>query len=184
MSRDDPSALPAQQLPPWKSACFVFVSSSFTIGLLKLVAMISGTPLVFPSLGPTAFMLFHEPWQRAARPLTTICGHAIGILCGFTSLWLTGLADDPPTMVEHVNLPRVICAALALGTTGIGMLLLGVWHPPAGATTLIVSLGFITRPYHLLVVELAVVALVVMAGVINWVVGLRSTASDGGAVRR
>ena len=146
--------------------------------------MISGTPLVFPSLGPTAFMLFHEPRQPAARPLTTICGHAIGILCGFGALWLTGLADDPPTMVEHVNLPRVICAALALGTTGIAMLLLGVWHPPAGATTLIVSLGFITRPYHLVVVELAVVALVVMAGGINrWLVcgQRRATAarSDG-----
>lgn len=171
MARNHSSATPTQQFQRWKSACFVFVSSSFTIGLLALVAMVSGTPLVFPSLGPTAFMLFHEPWQPAARPLTTICGHAIGILCGFGALWLTGLANDPPTMVEHVNLPRVICAALALGTTGIGMLLLNVWHPPAGATTLIVSLGFITRPYHLLVVEAAVVALVVMAGVINRVAG-------------
>lgn len=104
-------------------------------------------------------MLFHEPGQRAARPLTTICGLAIGILCGFTALRLTGLANGPLTMVEHVNLPRVICAALALGTTGTAMLLLGVWHPPAGATALIVSLGFITRPYHLLVVGAAVVAL-------------------------
>ena len=155
----------------WKSACFVFISSSCTIGLLALVAMISGTPLVFPSLGPTAFMLFHEPRQAAARPLNTICGHAIGILCGFGALWLTGLADDPPTMVEHVNLPRVICAALALGTTGVAMLLLNVWHPPAGATTLIVSLGFITRPYHLVVMELAVVGLVVMAAGINWMAG-------------
>lgn len=168
MTRNDISATPAQLPSRWKNACFVFVSSSFTIGLLALVAMISGTPLIFPSLGPTAFMLFHEPWQPAARPLTTICGHAIGILCGFGALWLTGLADDPPTMVEHVNLPRVICAALALGSTGTAMLLLGVWHPPAGATTLIVSLGFITRPYHLLVVEAAVIALVVMAGWINW----------------
>jgi CBS domain-containing membrane protein len=171
MTRKDLSATSGENASRWKSACFVFVSSSFTIGLLALVAMISGTPLVFPSLGPTAFMLFHEPSQPAARPLTTICGHAIGILCGFGALWLTGLADNPPTMVEHVNLPRVICAALALGTTGTAMLLLGVWHPPAGATTLIVSLGFITRPHHLLVVELAVVALVVMAGVINRVAG-------------
>jgi CBS domain-containing membrane protein len=51
------------------------------------------------------------------------------------------------------------------------MLLLNVWHPPAGATTLIVSLGFITRPYHLVVVELAVVALVVRAAGINRVAG-------------
>ena len=167
MTRNENSVTSAQTFSRWKYACFVFVSSSFSIGLLALVAMISGTPLVFPSLGPTAFMLFHEPRQPAARPFTTICGHAIGILCGFGALWLTGLADDPPTMVEQVNLPRVFCAALALGTTGCAMLVLGVWHPPAGATTLIVSLGFITRPYHLVVVELAVVALVVMAWGIN-----------------
>lgn len=184
MTGNDISASLAQSPPKWKSEWFVFISSSCTIGLLALVAMISGTPLVFPSLGPTAFMLFHEPRQEAARSLTTICGHAIGILCGFGALWLTGLADDPPTMVEHVNLPRVICAALALGSTGTAMLLLGVWHPPAGATTLIVSLGFITRPYHLVVVELAVVALVVMAGGMNRVAGLRSTGSDVDAVRR
>jgi CBS-domain-containing membrane protein len=50
--------------------------------------------------------------------------------------------------------------------------LLDVWHPPAGATTLIVSLGIIARPYHLLVIELAVALLVFQAVLINRAAGL------------
>ena len=49
-------------------AAFLLVNGFLTIGLLASVAMISGTPLVFPSLGPTALLLFHNPMQPAASP--------------------------------------------------------------------------------------------------------------------
>ena len=52
------------------------------------------------------------------------------------------------------------------------MVLLDVWHPPAGATTLIIALGIITRPYHLLIVEAAVAILVLQALVINRLAGI------------
>jgi hypothetical protein len=146
---------------------FVFATSFLSIGLLALVAMVSGTPLVFPSLGPTAFMLFHDPNAEASSARNTILGHAIGIACGFAALWMTGLASAAPTMSENLNLARVLCAAIALGSTGLLMSVLKLWHPPAGATTLIVALGFITQPYHLLVMEAAVVVLVVLALGIN-----------------
>ncbi len=118
-------------------AAFLFVNGFLTIGLLASFAMISGTPLIFPSLGPTAFLLFRNPMQPAASPRNTLCGHAIGILCGYASLWLMGLTHDLPTIVEGVLAERVFCAALALAATGALMVLLDVWHPPAGATTLI-----------------------------------------------
>ncbi len=153
-------------------AAFLFVNGFLTIGLLASVAMISGTPLVFPSLGPTAFLLFHNPMQPAASPRNTLCGHAIGILCGYASLWLMGLTHDPPTIVEGVHAERVLCAALSLASTGALMVLLDVWHPPAGATTLIIALGIIIRPYHLLIVQLAVAILVLQALIINRLAGV------------
>lgn len=162
-------------------AAFLLVNGFLTIGLLASVAMISGTPFVFPSLGPTALLLFHNPMQSAASPRNTLCGHAIGILCGYASLWLMGLAHDPPTMVEGVHAERVFCAALSLASTGALMVLLNVWHPPAGATTLIIALGIITRPYHLLIVEAAVAILVLQALVINRVAGLDYPFWAGGA---
>jgi CBS domain-containing membrane protein len=182
-SRDDvaawhPTSLIRRYPPRAVQAGYVFATSFLTLGLLALVAMLSGTPLVFPSLGPTAFMLFHDSRSAAASPRNTILGHAIGIACGYGALWLTGLASDPPTMIEQLNLARVLCAALALGATGLGMVALNLWHPPAGATTLIVALGFITLPYHLLIVELAVVLLVVMSIGLNGLADIQASASE------
>jgi len=154
-------------------AAFLLVNGFLTIGLLASVAMISGTPLVFPSLGPTALLLFHDPMQPAASPRNTLCGHALGIACGYASLWLLGLTHDPPTLVEGVYANRVFCAALSLASTGTLMVLLDVWHPPAGATTLIIALGIITRPYHLLIVEAAVAMLILQALIINRLAGIK-----------
>jgi len=45
-------------------------------------------------------------------------------------------------------------------------------HPPAGATTLIVSLGILREPWQLAVLMLAVVLLVAQGFVINRLAGL------------
>jgi len=45
-------------------------------------------------------------------------------------------------------------------------------HPPAGATTLIISLGIVTRPADLLVIEAAVGLLTLQAIVINRLAGI------------
>jgi CBS-domain-containing membrane protein len=52
------------------------------------------------------------------------------------------------------------------------MVLLRINHPPAGATTLIVSLGILSTPYYLLVIEVAVVLLTAQAFLINRLAGL------------
>jgi CBS-domain-containing membrane protein len=61
---------------------------------------------------------------------------------------------------------------LSLASTGALMILLKAAHPPAGATTLIVSLGIVIRPEHLLVIEVAVAVLTLQAIVINRLAGL------------
>jgi hypothetical protein len=52
------------------------------------------------------------------------------------------------------------------------MVMLKVAHAPAGATTLIVSLGIITRPWHLAVIEIAVALLCLQAICFNRLAGL------------
>jgi CBS domain-containing membrane protein len=153
-------------------AAFALINGFVTIGLLAMVAALTGTSFVFPSLGPTAYLLFSSPTQPGSSPRNAICGHLIGILCGYGSLLLFGLAHHPPTIVEGVDAQRVLCAATSLATTGAGMILLGVSHPPAGATTLIISLGIITGPYQLVVIELAVAILVLQALIINRAAGI------------
>jgi CBS-domain-containing membrane protein len=153
-------------------ALFMFLNGFATIALLAAVAMISRTPFVFPSLGPTAFLFFFTPRAPAASPRHTIYGHAIGILCGYGALWLFGLQNAPPVMAAGVSIARVGAAALSLASTGALMILARAAHPPAGATTLIISLGIVTRPFHLFVIEIAVAVLTLQAIVINRLAGI------------
>lgn len=156
--------------PVW--AAFMFVNGFLTIGILAALAMVTGTPFVFPSLGPTAFLLFFAPESPTASPRHTLIGHAVGIVCGWGALFLFGLEHAPPAMQTGVDLPRVGAAALSLAATGALMILLRAAHPPAGATTLIISLGIVTRPAHLLVIEVAVGLLAAQALLINRMAGL------------
>jgi CBS-domain-containing membrane protein len=156
--------------PVW--ALFMFINGFITIAILAAVAMVSHTPFVFPSLGPTAFLVFFTPTSPTASPRHTVYGHAIGIVCGYGALWVTGLVDAPPTIIAGVSAARVVAAALSLASTGAFMILLKAAHPPAGATTLIISLGIVTHPFHLLIIEVAVIVLCLQAIVINRLAGL------------
>lgn len=156
--------------PVW--AAFMLVNGFVTIGILAGLAMITRAPFVFPSLGPTAFLFFSSPTSPTASPRHTIYGHAIGIACGYAALWITGLTDAPPALAVGVDLPRIVAAALSLSLTGCLMILLKAAHPPAGATTLIVSLGIVTKPTYLLLIEVAVALLTLQAFAINRLAGL------------
>ncbi len=52
------------------------------------------------------------------------------------------------------------------------MVLCRVAHPPAAATTLIVSLGIVAAPFHLFVIEVAVGLLTIQAILINRAAGI------------
>jgi len=156
--------------PVW--AAFMLVNGFLTIALLAGLAMVTRTPFVFPSLGPTAFLFFFTPTLPAASPRNTLMGHAIGIGCGYGALLATGLAHAPPTIVVGVDPARILAAALSLAFTGAIMILLKAAHPPAGATTLIISLGIVTRPSYLLVIEVAVALLTLQAIGINRLAGI------------
>lgn len=151
---------------------YVFVNGFITIGVLALLALVSRNPFVFPSLGPTAYLLFFSPLTKASSPRNTIFGHAIGLLCGYGAFVVTGAGTVPFGVHPGIFWPRILAAALSLSATGAFMVLLGVSHPPAGATTLIVSLGIISKPRELVIIEVAVFLLVAQALVINRLAGL------------
>jgi CBS domain-containing membrane protein len=73
----------------------------------------------------------------------------------------------------EVYWPRILASALALALTGAIMVLLHVNHPPAGATTMIVSLGILAKPEYLVIIEIAVVLLAAQAFIINRLAGLQ-----------
>ena len=151
---------------------FALVNGIISIAVMSTAALVTGAPFIFPSLGPTAFLHFYTPTAPAASPRNTIIGHAIGAGAGYLALVIFGLTDAGPALVEGVAWDRVGAAALSLGLTSGLMVWLRAPHPPAGATTLIVSLGILPDPADLAVLMLAVVALVGQAYVINHLAGI------------
>jgi CBS domain-containing membrane protein len=149
-----------------------FINGCISIGLMSALAVITRSPFIFPSLGPTAFLFFYTPTAPTASPRNTIIGHAIGVLAGYFSLVVTGLTTAGPALSVGVTWPRVFAAALSLGLTAGLMVLLKSPHPPAGATTLIVSLGLLTRPWQLVLLMGAVVLLTLQALAINRAAGI------------
>lgn len=153
-------------------ALFSLINGFVSIALMAAVALITHAPFIFPSLGPTAFLLFYTPTAPTSSPRNTTVGHLIGALAGWLSLVIFGLTAAPPALAAGVTWPRVGAAALSLGATSFFMVLLRVPHPPAGATTLIISLGLLRQPWELVVLMIAVVLLTGQAFVINRLAGI------------
>jgi CBS domain-containing membrane protein len=153
-------------------ALFSFVNGCISIGLMSVLAVITHSPFIFPSLGPTAFLFFYTPTAPSASPRNTVIGHAVGVVAGYLSLVVTGLTTAGPALAVGVIWPRVIAAALSLGLTAGLMVLLKSPHPPAGATTLIISLGILRQPWQLVLLMGAVVLLTLQAIAINRLAGI------------
>ncbi|HEX5409482.1 MAG TPA: HPP family protein [Gemmatimonadaceae bacterium] len=153
-------------------ASFSLINGFVSIALMATVAVLSGEPFIFPSLGPTAFLFFYTPLAASASPRNAIIGHLIGAVAGWVSLALFGLLAAGPALSAGLSAAHVGAAALSLGLTSGLMVLLKAPHPPAGATTLIVSLGILHTPVQLAVLVAAVVILALQAIVINRLAGL------------
>jgi CBS-domain-containing membrane protein len=157
-------------------AIYMLLAGFITVAILSLLAFVSKNPFVFPSLGPTAYLFFFTPMAKTASPRNAVLGHGIGLLCGYGALRVTGavpvLSSMHPGLSSGIYWPMVFSAALSLSVTGAVMILLRVSHPPAGATTLIVSLGLISQPRDLVILEVAVIVLTALAFGINRLAGL------------
>ena len=119
----------------------IFLASAAAAGALAAGTRCTKVPLLLPPLGASTYLLFVKPEAPASTPRNMLLGHAIGILCGVAALAMFGLVPLAPSLAPVLDWPRVAACSMALGLTCAGMYALGVDHPPAGATTLIVSFG-------------------------------------------
>lgn len=148
-----------------RRALYTFVWGFAAMLIIGLAADLTQRPYIFPSLGPSAIMLFGHPLRRDSSPSHTIFGHAIGAGSGYFALWMMGLVGVP--FSPHVAGPRIVAAAIALGLTCALTILLHAEHAPAGATTLIVALGILPNPIDFAFLMGAVMMLVMLALLVN-----------------
>ena len=146
---------------------FAFVGGTVAIGIISTAAVCTGQPLIFPSLGPSAFLFFSQPTAPSSCPRNTILSHGSGILVGWTSYWLFGLFFGFDTATA-----QVVAAAVSLGVISAWMVVANITHAPAASTTLLISLGLMVQWQQLLAVMVAVVMLTAQSYLINRISGI------------
>jgi CBS-domain-containing membrane protein len=154
------------------NAIYTALGSLLTIALSGLLAWALDEPLVFPSLGATAFLFFETPMAEVASIRNTIIGHLVGAGVAFVWLNVFGLVDAPSAIETGFTADRVACVALSLAFTGGILRLLRAAHPPAGATTVIVSIGLLTTLDELVVLAAGVALLAASAWALNRLLGV------------
>jgi len=116
--------------------------SGLVIGAIGSIAISVDEPWLFPSLGPTVFIQAVTPSASGARIWNTIVGHAIGLVAGFVALFAFAAQNTPAVMsAEILSMQRVAATALAVSVTVGLQSILNAQHPPAAATTMLVTLG-------------------------------------------
>lgn len=122
----------------------VSVETGLLVALLGLIVWATGRPFIFPSLGPTAFALALRPQDNTARQV--LGGHLWGVLAGL----LVYHTVAPGLIVTAAHAPFSMSSlwlaasgSLSVALTAGGMILTRTVHPPACATTLIISLGLL-----------------------------------------
>lgn len=153
-------------------AVYTLISGFLAVAISGLAAYLLGEPLLFPSLGPTVFILFETPMAETGSPRSTITGHFVAMAVGLFFLVAFGLYGLPSTTIYGVTLAHVGAAALAVSVTSAILVLLSTRHPPAGATALMVSLGLLTTPGELIAIATGVVLVTVAGWSINRIFGV------------
>jgi hypothetical protein len=145
---------------PSRRAAKILVGAAlvFVAGLLATALR---RPVLFAALGPTIVLLLHQPLLEANRPVAILLGHALGALVGLAALFLFGLTDAPSALEAGFGWARIGAATLAMAGVLVVEEDTPLYHPPAGATTLLVVLGIMKGPADLagMAVGVAVLAL-------------------------
>lgn len=119
---------------------------AFHFAILGVLSWLTGLGFLLPSLGPSIFLFATLPDDEMNYPRRIIGGQFIGAISGIIAFQLLvghPITGDPIPPRSILGLRQVLSTFLAAALTTTGMFITGFEHPPAYATTLIISLGFI-----------------------------------------
>lgn len=152
---------------------FVLTAGVTALGTITAMAYLTNLMLLFPPLGPSAFILFHTPLAETASPRNVIMAHTLALLAGLISVALVGLIipDAGVHGAAGLNWASVLAIATAMGLASMAMVMLRCVHPPAAATALIAAMGFLDNIVQVSGVLIAVIILVFEAVLFNRILG-------------
>ena len=154
------------------NAVYTFGCSLLAIALSGLWAWAVKQPLVFPSLGATAFLIFETPMAEVGSPRNTIIGHTVGVAAGVLAILMFDLWNAHSVYITGMTPQRLGAMAVAVALTGGVLRVIRSAHPPAGATTIIVASGLLATPKQLADVLVGVALLTAAGWILNRLMGV------------
>lgn len=153
---------------------YVLLQASLAVGTIAYIAATTGMPMLFPPLGPSAFILFYTPLSPTAAPRTVLVSHAVGLISGIGCLYLVGHFTGEPSVFDPdvFDTPSVWSVVFSLALCASFMVFLNCAHPPAAATALLGGMGILDTPLHVVGLMAAVCGLVGQAFVFNRIAGV------------
>lgn len=135
--------------------------------VLGVIAIVSGQPFLFPSLGPSAYLMATGEQPRAEGAYHVIGGHTVAVVGGMityaifvvdgASTYEVFQQSSPAFSQELVVLTASATTAMVITT--VGMLVTETNHPAACATTLIIALGLMGGLVDAVIIISAVIIL-------------------------
>ena len=159
-------------------------NATVAMAAVGLLAVLAREPMIFPSLGATAYLLFAHPHEHQARFRNALLGHLAGALIGLAALklFVTGIGGVHVSAALEILQPGarwsmahqwlyVAAAATSIGLTLAFMVATGTEHSPACSTTLLFSLGVFQHLWQIGVLVAGVALLLVCGRVLNHLAG-------------
>jgi len=148
-------------------------NGALAIFTVCVFAWLTDLPLMFPALGPTAFILFSKPFSPDAAPRSVILGHFSGIASGMVSWHLFSHLCNEPVSLDVLGWPTFGSASVALAMSCFLLVRLSCPHAPACASALIIALGGVTGWLDMFAMAIAVIVLTGQALLVNRIGGVK-----------
>jgi len=143
-----------------KELLITFIGATLGIGVVTVLAMVYRMPLLVPSFGASATLIYGAPAGPFAQPRNVILGHILSATVGVGIYALFGLTWWSATLAT----------ALAI----VAMLFTKTTHPPAGATAMIAVLTKASPAFILTPVAIGAMILVLIGLIVNNISSKRS----------
>ena len=125
------------------------VAAAIMLGVVALVAVWTGEPILVPSLGSAIFTEIYTASEPSASFYSIGVGQLAGLVGGFVGVTVALAASAPSFMGHHpLVYARVLAVLAAVVVAGALQMLLKAVSPAGGATALVVALGTETADWH------------------------------------
>jgi CBS domain-containing membrane protein len=150
------------------------VNGGLAVLIISLCAWVTDVPLLFPALGPTAFILFSGPFSPAGAPRSVILGHLVAMASGLAAWHWVNLVSGGSLSLDAGGWLTCVSASLALAMTCLLLVRLSAPHAPACASALIIAVGAVTDWFGVLAMVIGVVMMTLQAVAVNRFAGLNT----------